>query len=50
MSANAMIFIIYTLIVWFAAPTMLPMGVAFCGLVLSMPAWFVLGLVKGGKI
>jgi len=50
MNANLLIFILYTLIVWFAAPNMVIPGVAFCGFVLSIPAWFALALVKGSKI
>jgi hypothetical protein len=50
MSANLLIFLLYTLIVWVAAPNMAGDGVLFCGFVLSIPAWFVLALVRGSKI
>jgi len=50
MNANLLIFILYTLIVWFAAPNMVIPGIALCGFVLSIPAWFVLAFVKGSRI
>ena len=50
MNANLLIFILYTLIVWLVAPDMALAGVAFCGFCLSIPAWFVLALVRGGKL